>query len=130
SIKPSFISGTRVASKENSLRRGQPRNPAWHGACGAQAAQRVAGEIYMTDQATAMSTIFTEFYFFLCIVLMFIIHIGFCMYEVGVARTNNVQHTLLKNAMAIPTIGLCFYLCGMSIYIALQAWPVGSPEVS
>lgn len=84
----------------------------------------------MTDQATAMSTIFTEFYFFLCIVLMMFIHMGFCMYEVGVARTKNVQHTLLKNAMAIPTIGICFYLFGMWIYIALQAWPVGSTAVS
>lgn len=84
----------------------------------------------MTDQATAMTTIFTEFYFFLTIVLMFFIHIGFCMYEVGVARTKNVQHTLLKNAMAIPVVGLAFFLFGMWIYIALQAWPVGSPTVS
>ncbi|MBR2534859.1 MAG: ammonium transporter [Hyphomicrobium sp.] len=84
----------------------------------------------MTDQATAMTTVFTEFYFFLCIVLMFFIHMGFCMYEVGVARTKNVQHTLLKNAMAIPTIGIAFYLFGMWIYIALQGWPVASTEVS
>ncbi|WBT39997.1 MULTISPECIES: ammonium transporter [Hyphomicrobium] len=84
----------------------------------------------MADQATAMTTLFTEFYFFLCIVLMFFIHIGFCMYEVGVARTKNVQHTLLKNAMAIPTIGIAFYLFGMWIYIALQSWPIGSSEVS
>ncbi len=84
----------------------------------------------MTDQATAMTTLFTEFYYFICVVLMFLIHIGFCMYEVGVARTKNVQHTLLKNAMAIPTIGLSFFLFGMWIYIAFQAWPVGSPELS
>jgi ammonia channel protein AmtB len=84
----------------------------------------------MADQATGMLTVFTEFYFFLCIVLMFFIHIGFCMYEVGVARTKNVQHTLLKNAMAIPVVGLAFFLFGMWIYIALQAWPVGSPAVS
>ncbi len=84
----------------------------------------------MTDQATALTTIFTEFYFFLCIVLMFFIHIGFCMYEVGVARTKNVQHTLLKNAMAIPVVGLAFFLFGMWIYIAPQGWPVATSEVS
>jgi ammonium transporter, Amt family len=84
----------------------------------------------MTDQTTAMTTLFTEFYFFLTIVFMFFIHIGFCMYEVGVARTKNVQHTLLKNAMTIPVVGLTFFLFGMWIYISLQAWPVGSPTVS
>lgn len=84
----------------------------------------------MTDQLGAMTTIFTEFYFFLCIVLMFFIHIGFCMYEVGVARTKNVQHTLLKNAMAIPVVGLAFFLFGMWIYIAPQGWPVATSEVS
>lgn len=84
----------------------------------------------MTDQATAMTTIFTEFYYFITIVLMFFIHVGFCMYEVGVARTKNVQHTLLKNAMAIPVVGLAFFLFGMWIYIGLQNWPVGSTAVS
>lgn len=84
----------------------------------------------MADQSTAMLTLFTEFYFFLTVVLMFFIHIGFCMYEVGVARTKNVQHTLLKNAMAIPVVGLAFFLFGMWIYIGLQGWPVGSTTVS
>lgn len=84
----------------------------------------------MADQATAMTTIFTEFYFFLTVVLMFFIHVGFCMYEVGVARTKNVQHTLLKNAMAIPVVGLAFFLFGMWIYIAPQGWPVATSDVS
>src|SRR6185503_7146531 len=88
-----------------------------------------AGEISMADSFAAMTTIFTEFYFFLTIVLMFFIHIGFCMYEVGVARTKNVQHTLLKNAMAIPVVGLAFFLFGMWIYISLQQWPL-NPAVS
>jgi len=84
----------------------------------------------MADQGTAIITLFTEFYFFMTIVLMFFIHIGFCMYEVGVSRTKNLQHTLLKNTMAIPVVGLAFLLFGMWMYIALQAWPVGSPTVS
>ncbi len=32
--------------------------------------------------------------------------------------------------MAIPVVGLAFLLFGMWMYIALQAWPVGSPTVS
>jgi ammonia channel protein AmtB len=84
----------------------------------------------MPNETTAMTTLFTEFYFFMTVVLMFFIHIGFCMYEVGVSRTKNVQHTLLKNTMAIPVVGMAFLLFGMWLYIALQAWPVGSPAVS
>jgi len=84
----------------------------------------------MDNETTAMTTLFTEYYYFTTVVLMFFIHLGFCMYEVGVSRTKNVQHTLLKNTMAIPTIGLAFLLFGMWLYIALQAWPVGSTSVS
>ncbi len=84
----------------------------------------------MDNETTALTTLFTEFYFFLTIVLMFFIHVGFCMYEVGVSRTKNLQHTLLKNTMAIPVVGLVFLLFGMWLYIALQAWPVGSSTVS
>ena len=84
----------------------------------------------MTEQIGALTTIFTEFYFFLTVVLMFFIHVGFCMYEVGAARTKNVQHTLLKNTMAIPLVGLCFFLFGMWIYIAFQGWPVNGLSLS
>lgn len=84
----------------------------------------------MSDQLAALTTIFTEFYFFLTVVLMFFIHVGFCIYEVGAARTKNVQHTLLKNTMAIPLVGLCFFLFGMWIYIAFQGWPVNGLSLS
>jgi ammonia channel protein AmtB len=84
----------------------------------------------MTDQLSALTTIFTEFYYFLTVVLMLLIHVGFCMYEVGAARVKNVQHTLLKNTMAIPLVGLAFFLFGMWIYIAFQGWPVSTSSLS
>jgi ammonia channel protein AmtB len=84
----------------------------------------------MDNETTAMTTLFTEYYYFTTVVLMFFIHLGFCMYEVGVSRTKNVQHTLLKNTMAIPVVGLAFLLFGMWLYIALQGWPVNSTTVS
>ena len=37
----------------------------------------------MTDQLGALTVIFTEFYYWVTVVLMFLIHVGFCMYEVG-----------------------------------------------
>jgi len=36
----------------------------------------------MTDELGALTTIFTEFYYWITVVLMFLIHVGFCMYEV------------------------------------------------
>ena len=38
----------------------------------------------MEGNLNALTTIFTEFYYFVTIVLMFLIHVGFCTYEVGV----------------------------------------------
>ena len=45
----------------------------------------------MTDQLGALTTIFTEFYYWITVVLMFLIHVGFCMYEVG-APTSYIQN--------------------------------------
>ena len=58
----------------------------------------------MTDQLGALTTIFTEFYYWVTVVLMFLIHVGFCMYEVGASRYKHHQHTLMKNTMLIPCL--------------------------
>ncbi|MDA7581017.1 hypothetical protein N8685_00865, partial [Candidatus Pelagibacter sp.] len=60
------------------------------------------GREIMTDQLGALTTIFTEFYYWVTVVLMFLIHVGFCMYEVGASRYKHHQHTLMKNTMLIP----------------------------
>ena len=67
----------------------------------------------MTDQLGALTTIFTEFYYWVTVVLMFLIHVGFCMYEVGASRYKHHQHTLMKNTMLIPLVTVTwFYLVG------------------
>ena len=38
----------------------------------------------MADQADALTVLFTEFYYWVTVVIMFLIHVGFCIYEVGV----------------------------------------------
>ena len=48
----------------------------------------------MTDQLSALTTVFTEFYYWITVVLMFLIHAGFCMYELGASRYKHHQHTL------------------------------------
>ena len=56
----------------------------------------------MDTEFTALNVIFTEFYYWVTVVMMFLIHVGFCTYEVGVSRRKNHMTTLMKNAMVIP----------------------------
>ena len=77
----------------------------------------------MDNELSALTVVFTEFYYWICIVLMFLIHVGFCLYEVGVSRRKNMMHTLMKNAMLIPLVTITFYFFGWWIYFAVQNGP-------
>jgi ammonia channel protein AmtB len=77
----------------------------------------------MANELSALTIIFTEFYFWITIPFMFLIHVGFCLYEVGVSRQKNSMHTLMKNAMLIPTITIAFYLVGWWMYFAFPNGP-------
>jgi Amt family ammonium transporter len=79
----------------------------------------------MGNQLDALVTVFTEFYFWITVPLMFLIHVGFCLYEVSVSRAKNKMHTLMKNAMLIPVVTITFFLFGFWIYFALPKWPFG-----
>ena len=56
---------------------------------------------------------------------MFLIHVGFCMYEVGVSRRRNHLHTLMKNTMLIPLVSVTFFLFGWWLYFGVQQFPFG-----
>jgi ammonium transporter, Amt family len=77
----------------------------------------------MDSDIGALTIIFTEFYYWITVVLMFLIHIGFCMYEVGAARTKNMMHTLMKNTMLIPLVTITFFFFGWWIYFAFPNGP-------
>lgn len=77
----------------------------------------------MDDQLSSLVTIFTEFYYWLTVVLMFLIHVGFCMYEVGASRHKNHMHTLMKNTMLIPLVTITFFFFGWWIYFAFPNGP-------
>ena len=77
----------------------------------------------MEGNLNALTTIFTEFYYWVTIVMMFLIHVGFCTYEVGVSRRRNHLKTLMKNAMAIPIVTITFYFFGWWIYFAFVNGP-------
>ncbi|HEX2478313.1 MAG TPA: hypothetical protein VHK45_03480, partial [Geminicoccaceae bacterium] len=84
---------------------------------------RVTGARVMDSDIGALTIIFTEFYYWLTVVLMFFIHIGFCMYEVGASRTKNMMHTLMKNTMVIPLVTVTFFFFGWWIYFAFPNGP-------
>ena len=77
----------------------------------------------MGDNLSSLTVIFTEFYYWVTVVFMFLIHVGFCMYEVGAARRKNHLHTLMKNTMAIPLVTVTFYFFGWWIYFAFVNGP-------
>ena len=77
----------------------------------------------MGDELTALNVIFTEFYFWVTVVIMFLIHVGFSLYEVGIARRKNLRHTLMKNIMVIPLVTVTFFFFGWYIYFALPNGP-------
>lgn len=77
----------------------------------------------MDTQLNALTTVFTEFYYWLTVALMFLIHVGFCMYEVGASRRKNMMHTLMKNSMVIPLVTVTWFFFGWWIYWAVPAGP-------
>jgi ammonia channel protein AmtB len=77
----------------------------------------------MDNELSALFNIFQEFYYWITVVLMFFIHVGFCMYEVGASRHKNHMHTLMKNTMLIPLVTVTFFYFGWWIYWALPNGP-------
>ena len=77
----------------------------------------------MDTDIGALTVVFTEFYYWITIPLMFLIHVGFCMYEVGASRRKNMMHTLMKNTMLIPLVTITFFLFGWWIYWAFPNGP-------
>lgn len=77
----------------------------------------------MASNIDALTTIFTEFYYWVTVVMMFLIHVGFCMYEVGASRRRNHRHTLMKNTMLIPLVTITFFFFGWWIYFAFPHGP-------
>ena len=83
----------------------------------------------MTDELSALSVIFTEFYYWITVVLMFLIHVGFCMYEVGASRYKHHQHTLMKNTILIPLVTVTWFFFGWWIYWAFPTGPGIAPSI-
>ncbi len=68
-----------------------------------------------------------EFFYWMSIALMVLIHAGFLFYEAGASRVKNVLATAMKNAMTLPIVIASFFFFGWFIY---NAFPPGVPELS
>ncbi len=77
----------------------------------------------MNEELSSLTILFTEFYYWVTVVLMFLIHVGFCVYEVAASRWRNHQHTLMKNTMLLPLVTIAFFLFGWWIYFAFPGGP-------
>ncbi len=77
----------------------------------------------MDNNLAALTTVFTEFYYWVTVVFMFLIHVGFCLYEVSASRRRNHLHTLMKNTMLIPLVTITFFFFGWWIYWAFPNGP-------
>jgi ammonium transporter, Amt family len=76
------------------------------------------------DAANAVNN---EFFYWMSIALMVLIHAGFLFYEAGASRVKNVLATAMKNVMTLPVVIASFFFFGWFIY---NAFPAGLPELS
>jgi ammonia channel protein AmtB len=71
------------------------------------------------DAIASMATVNNEFFYWVSIALMMLIHAGFLAYEVGASRSKNVLATAMKNLLAFATIVASFYFVGWFLYNAM-----------
>ncbi|MGU3499766.1 ammonium transporter [Mycobacterium sp. C31M] len=73
------------------------------------------------DAISVMVSMSNEFYYWVSIALMMLIHAGFLAYEVGVSRSKNVLATAMKNLLAFATIIVSFFFVGWFLYNAMPS---------
>ena len=78
----------------------------------------------MDSNLNALTTIFTEFYYWVTVVFMFLIHVGFCLYEVSASRRKNHMHTLMKNLMIIPLVTVTFFFFWLVDLLGFPKLPI------
>jgi ammonium transporter, Amt family len=83
----------------------------------------LTAKVTALEQSTKMmGTIDAEIFYWWCIAIMVLIHVGFLAYEMGASRKKNVLASGIKNILAFAFIVPTFYLFGWWIY---NAFPSG-----
>ncbi|WP_099024236.1 ammonium transporter [Mycolicibacterium palauense] len=73
------------------------------------------------DALSSMTAVNNEFFYWMSIALMMLIHAGFLAYEIGASRSKNVLATAMKNLLAFATIVASFYFVGWFLYNAMPS---------
>ncbi|ORB26238.1 ammonium transporter [Mycolicibacterium parafortuitum] len=73
------------------------------------------------DALATMASVNNEFFYWMSIALMMLIHAGFLAYEVGASRSKNVLATAMKNLLAFATIVASFFFVGWFLYNAMPS---------
>lgn len=68
------------------------------------------------EELETIGAVNTEFFYWVSIALMMIIHAGFMAYEVGASRSKNVLATAIKNLLAVAVIIVSFFFVGWFLY--------------
>ena len=77
----------------------------------------------MGNQIDTLITIFTEFYYWVTVAIMFLIPIGFCICESAASRRGGHVQALKKNIMLLALLAIGFFLVGWWLYWALPNGP-------
>jgi ammonium transporter, Amt family len=73
------------------------------------------------------SAVNLEFFYWMSIALMLIIHAGFLVYETGASRVKNVLASSMKNLMTLAVVIPSFFFVGWFLY---NAMPTGVPRLN
>lgn len=77
----------------------------------------------MESEIKALSTIFTEFYYWVAVVLMFLVRVGLIAYEFGVTRPKNANQTLSRHCINMAVVTVTWFLFAWWIYWAFSNGP-------
>lgn len=79
------------------------------------------------DDATATATAMnSEFFYWMAIAIMLLIHAGFLAYEMGASRSKNVLATSMKNLLTLGVVIATFFFFGWFLY---NSMPTGVPRM-
>lgn len=76
------------------------------------------------DALVAMESVLTDFFYWVSIALMILIHAGFLAYEMGASRSKNVLATAMKNLLTFALTIATFFFFGWWFYNAFFRFPV------
>jgi len=81
----------------------------------------------VTQALETQATVNSEFFYWVSIALMLLIHAGFLAYEAGASRSKNVLATSIKNLLALAVVVATFFFFGWFLY---NAFPTGVPRLT